>query len=70
MTQNFAYALSSLIGFGPVLLAPTVSKIYGGGTSIKPVKMSNFGNVLHIGVGTLFCSIPVAYMCYLALNTK
>jgi hypothetical protein len=58
----------ALAGFGPVALAPLTSKFFSGFSSVKPVKMSNFGNALHIGAGTLFCSVPVTYGCYLALK--
>jgi hypothetical protein len=63
-----ALLLSSLVGFGPVALAPVVSKVFSGFSSVKPVKMSNLGNLLHIVTGTLFCSVPVTYGCYLALR--
>ena len=63
-----ALFFSALAGFGPVALAPLTSKLFSGFSSVKPVKMSNFGNALHIGTGTLFCSVPVTYGCYLALK--
>ena len=68
VTEVQALLLSSLVGFGPVALAPVVSRIFSGFSSVKPVKMSNLGNLLHIVTGTLFCSVPVTYGCYLALD--
>lgn len=68
VSNTQALLLSSLVGFGPVALAPVVSKVFSGFSSVKPVKMSNLGNLLHIVTGTLFCSVPVTYGCYLALN--
>jgi hypothetical protein len=33
-----------------------------------PVKMTFFGNLFHLIMGTLFCSVPITYMCALVLN--
>jgi sterol desaturase/sphingolipid hydroxylase (fatty acid hydroxylase superfamily) len=68
VSHSQAIMLSSLVGFGPVILAPIVSTLFGGGLSVKPVKMSTFGNFLHIGVGSFLCSVPITYACYLALE--
>jgi len=54
-------------GFGPVGLAALISNYYTS-TTMKPQKMSTFGNILHLSMGTLFCSFPVAYTCWLSLN--
>ena len=69
VSRSQALLLSSLVGFGPVALAPIVSHVFES-TSMKPVKMSTFGNALHITTGVLCCSVPVTYLCYLALPTK
>jgi hypothetical protein len=66
VSHQQALFLSSLVGFGPVALAPVVSHVFGT-TSMKPAKMSTFGNALHITTGVLCCSVPVTYLCYLAL---
>lgn len=59
-----AIAVSSLVGFGPVLLATSMSKQ----TVLKGTPMNFLGNFLHIMLGTLFCSIPITYMCWLVLS--
>jgi len=33
----------------------------------KPVKMTIIGNLTHLLVGSLFCSVPITYMCWLTL---
>lgn len=67
LTYQSALLSSLSAGFGPVILSLLVSNIYNSG-SIKPKKMSTFGNMLHLFMGTLFCSFPVAYTCWLTLN--
>jgi sterol desaturase/sphingolipid hydroxylase (fatty acid hydroxylase superfamily) len=62
------YALSSLVGFGPVVLALVNSRIFRSGPSVQGTPMSAFGNLIHIVIGTLFCSLPISYMCWLALQ--
>jgi hypothetical protein len=62
------YTLSSLVGFGPVILAVVNSRIFRSGPSVQSTPMSMFGNLIHIVVGTLFCSLPISYMCWLALQ--
>jgi hypothetical protein len=61
-------SISSLAGFGPVIIAWILTNLFNSGGRVQPVKMNIFGNLLHLGVGTLFCSIPITYMCYLALE--
>lgn len=65
-----ALALSSAVGFGPVLLASVVSNSYSAGKIEHPVKMSVLANALHLFFGTLFCSIPITYGCWLTLVPK
>jgi len=56
-------ALAALVaGFGPVGLAVAMSSWSDKG------KMNAFGYLLHIMMGILFCSVPVSYMCWLALT--
>jgi uncharacterized membrane protein len=59
--------LSSLVGFGPVVLAWLVSRIFGSAI-VHPVSMSTIGNILHLSVGTIFCSVPITYMCWLTIR--
>ena len=65
MTVLQSLAVSSLVGFGPVILAMLMSS---SGTFVKGTPMNMFGNILHITMGTLFCSMPITYMCWLVLN--
>jgi sterol desaturase/sphingolipid hydroxylase (fatty acid hydroxylase superfamily) len=71
LTMVPALAVSSLVGFGPVVLASAMS---GSGSSatatpiVKGTAMNTFGNLLHTLVGMLFCSVPIMYMCYLAVS--
>ena len=65
LTTLPALAVSSLVGFGPVVLSTLLSSSV---TVVKGTKMSTFGNLLHILMGTLFCSLPITYMCFLALS--
>ncbi len=67
ITENEALTLASAVGFGPVLLASILTYIYSSGNISHPVKMSFIANALHLFFGTLFCSVPVTYGCYLAL---
>lgn len=57
-------AVSSLVGFGPVVLAQIMPS---SGATVKGTTMNMFGNLLHIIMGILFCSIPITYMCMLVL---
>jgi sterol desaturase/sphingolipid hydroxylase (fatty acid hydroxylase superfamily) len=68
VSSQTALIVSSAAGFGPVILASVVSWFYGRGAHMKGVKMSLFGDLLHLVFGTLFCSIPIAYMCFLTLS--
>lgn len=65
-----AMGVSSLVGFGPVLLASLVSYGFGSGQVVKPVPMNLASNLLHLFVGTIFCSIPVTYACWLTVSSK
>lgn len=60
-----ALAVSSLVGFGPVVLANAMSSPE---TLVKGTTMNSFGYALHILMGVLFCSIPITYMCWLVLH--
>lgn len=53
-----------IVGFGPVLAASIISHIFKR-SRLEPVKMSIAGNLLHLTVGSLFCSIPISYIAYL-----
>uniref|UniRef100_A0A6C0KW33 Fatty acid hydroxylase domain-containing protein n=1 Tax=viral metagenome TaxID=1070528 RepID=A0A6C0KW33_9ZZZZ len=70
ITPNHALVVSSAVGFGPVLLASIVSHFYSAGTYAHPVKMSLVANLLHLVLGTLFCSVPITYGCWLTLIPK
>lgn len=59
-----ALAVSSLVGFGPVVIAQIMPSSV---PSVKGTTMNMFGNLLHIIMGILFCSIPITYMCMLVL---
>jgi len=54
---------SFLSGFGPVLLAVLLS---GDRKLVQGTPMGLIGNLIHILIGTLFCSLPIAYMNYLS----
>jgi sterol desaturase/sphingolipid hydroxylase (fatty acid hydroxylase superfamily) len=69
LTPFHQYAASSLMGFGPVLLAIANSSLFQSGPSVQGTRMSMFGNLLHVAVGTLFCSLPISYMALLALQS-
>jgi sterol desaturase/sphingolipid hydroxylase (fatty acid hydroxylase superfamily) len=59
--QN-ALITSFLAGFGPVLLAVLLS---GKRQLLEGTQMGFFGNLIHIFIGSLFCSAPIAYMNYI-----
>ena len=64
-----AVALAVLCGFGPVALAFAFFFAKGSGSSLEPFhKKPIFENILHLGMGNLMCSVPVAIAAYLALN--
>jgi hypothetical protein len=56
--------IGSLVGFTPVLTAC----LFNSGTRFKPINMTIFGNIIHILIGNLFCSVPITYMCMLVLK--
>ena len=57
-------SLASLVGFGPIVIA----YLFNPTNRVEPVKMSLFGNLFHLIIGNLFCSIPITYMCMLVLK--
>jgi sterol desaturase/sphingolipid hydroxylase (fatty acid hydroxylase superfamily) len=57
-------SLASLVGFGPIIIA----YLFNSTNRVEPVKMSLFGNLFHLIIGNLFCSIPITYMCMLVLK--
>jgi len=59
--------VSSLVGFGPVILAWLLSNKLIGKKMENNKGMNSFGTFLHVIMGSLFCSIPITYMCWLAL---
>ena len=67
VSSNHALALSSLVGFGPVILANIISSVFRNRSGTQSIRMSLAGNMFHLGFGTLFCSIPITYACYLTL---
>ena len=65
VTQAQALGLALLAGFGPVVAAELVTACFkgtGGAPNNGWAAMA-----FQLGVGTLFCSIPVAWACYDAL---
>jgi sterol desaturase/sphingolipid hydroxylase (fatty acid hydroxylase superfamily) len=69
LTSN-PYVLSSLVGFGPVALAVLHSSLFQSSPTVQGTKMSLFGYLFHTIIGTVFCSLPISYMCWLALVPK
>lgn len=69
ISPNSALVVSSLVGFGPVILSVINSRIYSSGNTTHPVKMSPISNLLHLFFGTLFCSIPITYACLLCTGS-
>ena len=63
-----ALVLAALVGFGPVLLAQLMSILFYAPREARPSAMGAFGNLFHLGFGSLFCSVPVAWMAWLALQ--
>lgn len=59
--------VSGAAGFGPVVLSVLVSSLFGSAGGVKPAPMSVFGVLLHLVMGTAFCSLPVMYVYYLTL---
>jgi len=64
-----ASGIPLVVGFGPVVLA-TVLWFFGSGRGVQPVKMGVLANLLHLGMGTLFCSVPIAYMSWLLAGSS
>jgi sterol desaturase/sphingolipid hydroxylase (fatty acid hydroxylase superfamily) len=69
VSENQALALSSVVGFGPVILANIMS-YFNSGHMNHHVKMSISANILHLLFGILFCSVPVTYACWLTIQPK
>jgi sterol desaturase/sphingolipid hydroxylase (fatty acid hydroxylase superfamily) len=67
IASNTALVVSSLVGFGPVVLATIMSRFYNSMSNSELVKMSPAANLLHLVFGTLFCSLPISYICWLTL---
>jgi len=65
VSANQALAVSSVLGFGPVILANIITSYNN-----HPVKMSITANMLHLFFGILFCSVPVTYGCWLVIVPK
>lgn len=63
-------ARAILAGFGPVGSAIVISKLFGSSRGVQPVKMTFLGNIAHITTGTLFCCVPISYLCWLLLVGK
>ena len=68
LSQFQQFFVASLVGFGPVMIAWALSSIYGSANRTQPVKMNILGNIFHLSVGSLFCSIPITYLCWLTLK--
>lgn len=57
MMEHPGVSGAALVGFGPVAVA----------TLMSPVHIDkSWATALHIGMGVLFCNLPVTYMCWLA----
>jgi uncharacterized membrane protein len=67
VSSSHALLVSSAVGFGPVLLSSIVTFIYTSTTTPHLVKMSFLANLFHLFFGTLFCSIPITYGCWLTV---
>jgi len=67
VSANLALALSSLVGFGPVILASGMNHFFRSGCTTHPVKMSLAANMFHLLFGILFCSVPITYGCWLTI---
>jgi len=66
LTQMQSLGISSIVGFGPVIISTFLSTTEG----VKPVQMNILNNFIHLSLGSIFCSVPVTYMCYLTLLPK
>ena len=70
VSTNQALAFSSVVGFGPVILANVLTHFFHSGNMNHPVKMSILANMLHLFFGLLFCSVPITYGCWLTIMPK
>jgi len=70
VSETTALQLAATVGFGPVFLATLLSYLYGKGLGVKHVQMNLTANLMHLFVGSVFCSLPVTYACYLTLVPK
>lgn len=61
LTQSQAVSASVVAGFGPVLISVLLS-------SKDTVKTSMMHTLIHLSIGSFFCSVPVTYMSYLSLT--
>jgi sterol desaturase/sphingolipid hydroxylase (fatty acid hydroxylase superfamily) len=68
LVPNMVLAYAFLAGFGPVIVSSIITEMFGGVGGTPMFK--SLASVAHILVGTLFCSVPVTYACYLALTPK
>jgi hypothetical protein len=67
ITQTHALIVSSLLGFGPVVLSVLMSRLYSSATTTHLVRMSPMANLFHLSLGVLFCSLPITYACLLVI---
>jgi len=72
LTQNVAWGVSILAGFGPVWAAQLMGlKLLGGDGNWVIVEGGGWGkwlaSMFHYVIGVFFCSVPITYACYLAL---
>ena len=67
VSETLAVSTSSFVGFGPVLLATLMT--YGiKRAAFTMITTSDIvTTVLHVCIGTFFCSIPITYLCWLTL---
>lgn len=61
LTQTQAIAIGTVAGFGPVIISVLLS-------TKDTVKNSIINTLIHLFIGSLFCSFPVTYMSYLSLT--
>ena len=63
-----AMAASFMAGFGPVIIACVYAVfVFGAGSLLEPYsKRPVWQNLVHVAMGTLFCSVPITAACYLA----
>ena len=60
LTQIQAIVVGSLAGFGPVLISVLLSS--------KDTNTNIIHSLIHLFIGSLFCSVPVTYISYLSLT--